>query len=148
MKMKSIVTVGVLILLAFVETFAQTGESAILGKWESDNKELKLEFVKSGNTYQAIYVWGKDLVLSDGKTSKKDINNPDTKLQTRNLIGMIGVKGLIWDGERYKNGKIYNIDKGKYAVDCIARVEKDKLHIKGYWGFSWIGMSIPFHKCN
>ena len=49
------------LLAVFNQTFARTGENAILGKWESDKKDVRLEFYNEGDEYQARLLWGNNL---------------------------------------------------------------------------------------
>lgn len=141
--MKSIKMLFVFLFVTFTQAFAQTGENAILGKWESDKKDVRLEFFKSGNEYQARLLWGNKVVESDGKTSKKDTKNPDSKLHSRNIIGIISVTGLKWDGEEYISGKIYNPPSGD-TYKCKAWIEKGKLNLRGYMGVSMFGQTATF----
>lgn len=143
--MKSIKMLFVFLFVTFTQTFAQTGENVILGKWESDKKDVSLEFFKSGNEYQARLLWGNKVVESDGKTSKKDTKNPDSKLQSRNIIGIISVTGLKWDGEEYISGKIYNPPSGD-TYKCKVWIEKGKLNLRGYMGVSMFGQTATFHR--
>jgi len=145
--MKSIKFLLVLMFAFVSKTFAQTGESAILGKWESDKKDVKLEFVKTGAEYQARLLWGNQIVETDGKTSKKDTKNPDEKLRARNIIGITNVTGLKWDGEEYTGGKIYNPPSGD-TYKCKVWVKDGKLYLRGYMGFSLLGQTASFHTCS
>lgn len=61
---------------------AQTDEGTIVGKWESDKKDVRLEFFKSGQEYKAKLLWGNQIVESDGRTSKKDAQNPPFRVQS------------------------------------------------------------------
>ena len=54
-----------------------TDTDAIIGKWESVNKEFTWEFSKSEGTYNAKLITSKDALEEDGKTFKKDLKNPD-----------------------------------------------------------------------
>jgi uncharacterized protein (DUF2147 family) len=142
--MKPIKILFVLIFAIFSKAFAQTGETAIIGKWESDKKDVKLEFFKTGNEYQAKLLWGDKIVESDGKTSKKDTKNPDQSLRSRNIIGILSVTGLKWDGEEYTGGKIYNPPSGD-TYKCKVWIKDGKLNLRGYMGFSLLGQTASFH---
>jgi uncharacterized protein (DUF2147 family) len=142
--MKPIKILFVLIFAIFSKVFAQTGETAIIGKWESDKKDVKLEFFKTGNEYQAKLLWGNQIVESDGMTSKKDAKNPDQSLRSRNIIGIVSVTGLKWDGEEYTGGKIYNPPSGD-TYKCKVWIKDGKLNLRGYMGFSLLGQTASFH---
>ncbi|MDR6804599.1 uncharacterized protein (DUF2147 family) [Dyadobacter sp. BE34] len=134
-----------LLLAVFCQTFAQTGENAILGKWESDKKDVRLEFYKAGNEYQARLLWGNKVVESDGVTSRKDTKNPDEKLRSRNILGITSVTGLTWDGNEFTGGKIYNPPSGD-TYKCKVWLEKGKLNLRGYMGVSMFGQTATFHR--
>jgi uncharacterized protein (DUF2147 family) len=145
--MKSIKVFFFLIIAVVSKTFAQTGEGAIVGKWESDKKDVRMEFFKSGNEYQARLLWGNQIVESDGKTSKKDIRNPNEKLRSRNIIGIVSLTGLKWDGEEYTGGKIYNPPSGD-TYKCKVWTKNGKLYLRGFLGVALLGQTASFHPCN
>lgn len=126
---------------------AQTDEGAIVGKWESDKKDVRLEFFKSGQEYKAKLLWGNQIVESDGRTSKKDTKNPDKNLQSRNLIGIISVTGLKWEKGEYIGGMIYNPPSGE-TYKCKVWLKDEKLYLRGYLGFSLLGQTAIFHSYN
>ncbi len=97
-----------------------------------------MEIFKSGDTYYGKLLWGNKVVEADGKTSKKDVKNPDEKLKTRNIIGITNLSGLKYAGGKYINGTIYDPTNGK-IYNCKAWIENDKLQLRGYIGFSLIG---------
>jgi len=135
-----------LMLLASTGLRAQTSESAIVGKWESDEKDVRMEFFKDGDQYKAKLLWGNKVVEADGKTSKKDTQNPDKSLRSRDILGAVTCYALKWDGkEEYADGKIYDPPSGK-TYTCKAWLEKDKLHLRGYLGFSMLGKTVIWHR--
>lgn len=141
-------TINMLLVLLWVtvgNAFAQSGQDAILGKWESDKKDVKLEIFKQGDKYYGKYLWGNQIVENDGVTSKKDVKNPDPKLRTRDLIGITSLTGLKWDGEEYIDGKIYNAPSGD-TYNCKAWVKNDKLYLRGFMGVSLLGKTATFHR--
>jgi uncharacterized protein (DUF2147 family) len=125
---------------------AQTTESAIVGRWESDEKDVRMEFFKEGDQYKARLLWGNRVVEADGKTSKKDTQNPDKSLRSRDILGAVTLNGLKWDGKsEYADGKIYDPPSGK-TYTCKAWLENDKLHLRGYLGFSLLGKTVVWHR--
>jgi len=143
-----ILKIAIVLMIAFTSVVkAQTGENAIVGKWESDKKDVRLEFFKSGNEYQAKLLWGNKIVERDGRTSKKDAKNPDEKLRSRNIIGIISVTGLKWDGEEYTDGHIYNPPSGD-TYKCKVWIKAGKLSLRGFMGFSMLGQTATFHPYN
>ncbi|MDQ1856986.1 DUF2147 domain-containing protein [Chryseobacterium sp. WLY505] len=142
--MKTTKTLIIVMLAMFVSTYAQS-EKAIVGNWESDKKDVRIEILKEGDTYSGNYLWGKDIVEKDGITSKKDIKNPDVKLRSRNVVGIKSLTGLVWNGKEYVNGKIYNAPSGD-TYSCKIWIKNDKLYLRGYLGLSLLGQTATFHK--
>ncbi len=143
--MRTFKVVIILMLAVFTQTFAQSGENAILGIWESDAKDVRMELFKQGGKYYGRYLWGKTIVESDGVTSKKDIKNPDPKLRTRNVVGITSLTGLTWDGEEFTDGKIYDAPSGD-TYDCKIWIKNDKLYLRGYMGISLLGKTVSWHR--
>ncbi|WP_177733150.1 MULTISPECIES: DUF2147 domain-containing protein [Flavobacterium] len=143
--MKTIKIIFILVLAFAGKTFAQTGADAILGKWESDKKDVKLEIFKQGDQYYGKYLWGNQIVENDGVTSKKDSRNPDPKLRTRDVIGITSLTNLKWDGEAYVDGKIYNAPSGD-TYSCKAWIKNEKMYLRGFMGVSFLGKTATFHR--
>jgi len=143
--MEKIKLIIVLLFLATTSLFAQNKEDAIVGIWETEAKDARMEVYKNGDTYHGKLLWGNRIVESDGKTSKKDSKNPDEKLRSRNIMGIVNLTGLKYEDGEYLNGKIYDPPSGK-TYDCKAWIENGKLHLRGYIGFSMIGQTAIWHK--
>jgi len=98
-----------------------------------------------GDHYSARLLWGNKIVEADNVTSKKDAKNPDPNLRSRDVIGIVSLTGLKWNGKEYTDGKIYDPPSGK-TYNCKAWVEGDKLHLRGYLGFSMMGKTVSWHR--
>ncbi|MAX71177.1 MAG: hypothetical protein CMC76_08765 [Flavobacteriaceae bacterium] len=144
--MKSLKLIVLLFVAFSTQLFAQT-ESEIIGKWESDKKDVQIEIFKKDGKYYGKYLWGKEIVESDGKTSKKDTENPDPKLRSRNVVGITSLTGLTWNGKEYTNGKIYNAPSGD-TYSCKIWIKENKLYLRGYLGISLLGQTATFHRMN
>jgi uncharacterized protein (DUF2147 family) len=128
----------------FGNAYAQT-ENEIIGAWESDKKDVIIEIYRSSDSYQGKYIWGKQIVESDGKTSKKDVKNPDKNLRTRNIVGITSLTSLRWNGKEYTDGKIYNAPSGD-TYSCKVWIKNNKLYLRGYLGLSLLGQTASFHR--
>lgn len=143
--MKTAKILFVLLLAMASKMQAQVNEKSIVGVWESDKKDVRMEFFKDGANYSAKLLWGNLVVERDGITSKKDNKNPDTRLKTRNILGIISLTGLEWNGKEYTNGKIYDPPSGD-TYTCKAWIEDGKLHLRGYLGISLLGKTVTWHR--
>jgi uncharacterized protein (DUF2147 family) len=136
--------VSLMLLIPVGVVRAQAIQDSIVGAWESDEKDVRMEFFKDGDGYKARLLWGNKIVESDGQTSKKDVKNPDASLRSRNIIGIVSLTGLAWDGKEYTGGKIYDPPSGK-TYSCKAWVEGDKLRLRGFMGVSLMGKTVVWH---
>lgn len=143
--LKKMLLFWLLCLSSTAALMAQQRPDLILGVWESDAKDARMEIFKRGNVYEGRLLWGNRVVESDGKTSKKDLQNPDKQLRTRNILGIVHLTGLLFDGEQYVEGRIYDPTSGR-TYDCKAWIEGDQLHLRGFFGFSAIGKTVTWHK--
>jgi uncharacterized protein (DUF2147 family) len=143
--MKKIKSTIVMLFIAITSLMAQNNQDAIIGTWETDAKDARMEIFKSGDYYFGKLLWGNKVVESDGKTSKKDLKNPDENLRSRNIIGIVNLTGLKFNDGDYVNGKIYDPPSGKtYA--CKAWLKNGKLYLRGYVGVSLLGQTAIWHK--
>ncbi|MBK7566841.1 MAG: DUF2147 domain-containing protein [Bacteroidetes bacterium] len=114
---------------------AQGNADAVIGKWMSDNGRLIVEIYKSGNKYYGKINWL--YIQTDPKTGKPrtDIENPDASKRNVPLIGLVVLKNFEFKDGFWQNGTVYNSQNGK-TYDCEFWMEgKNKLVLRGYWGF-------------
>jgi len=80
---------------------------------------------------------------------KVDNKNPDVKLQSRPVMGLMILSGFNYKkGDReWIDGRIYDPKEGK-NYKCLMWFDDDpnKLHVKGYIGFSLIGKEVVWTK--
>jgi uncharacterized protein (DUF2147 family) len=143
--MKVLKVAFLLLLLAAAGARAQTNAGSIAGTWESDEKDVRMEYFQEGDHFNARLLWGNKIVESDNVTSKKDEKNPDPRLHSRNIIGIVSLTGLKWNGKEYTDGRIYDPPSGK-TYNCKAWVEGDKLQLRGYLGISMMGKTVTWHR--
>ena len=117
-----------------------TNANGILGIWLSEKKDGKVEIYKQGDKYFGKLIWGKTMFETDGLTSKKDVNNTDLKLKTRNLKDLIILTDFIFNDGVWSEGKIYDPEVGK-TYSCTMKLKSNVLNIRGYIGISLFGRS-------
>lgn len=128
-----------------VAALAVDGDS-ILGKWlsPSDVGSAQVDVYKNGSKYFGKIVWLEKPVFSEkdplAGQAKVDRRNPDPKLRSRPVMGLVILENLEYGGNgEWKNGTIYAPDKGK-TYKCKAELGPDGvLHFRGFIGFSFIG---------
>ncbi|MGB1237983.1 MAG: DUF2147 domain-containing protein [Pseudomonadales bacterium] len=133
------------LLLTSTMVLASAAPDNIIGRWQSEDKEAIFEFYKHGEHYASKLVYGKQVVEADGKTSKKDIHNPDPSLRDRDILGIVNIQGLTYKNARYSAGKIYDARTGK-LYDCKVEIKEGALYLRGYLGVSWLGQTSVWHR--
>ena len=120
---------------------AQTRKSDdILGSWLNQEATGKISLYKENGKYYGKLVWLRepnDKVTGQPRTDKE---NPDPKLQSTPLIGLVNMKNFTFDGkDEWSGGTIYDPKNGK-TYQCYIRFESpNKLKIRGYMGVSLLG---------
>lgn len=124
-------------LFATIIVFAQSPD-AIVGKWMNKDKDAHIQIYKKGDKYYGKLVWLKKPNDDTGKP-KTDIKNPDANLQTRSILGLEILNDFNYEDGDYEDGKIYDPKSGK-IYSCIMKLEgNEKLNLRGYIGFAFIG---------
>ena len=125
------------------------GADAIVGKWLTQDKDGHIEIYKVGNKYFGKLVWMNEPYEADGKTLKKDKNNPDAKLKSRTLQNMVLISDFVYDSDNeWEDGTIYDPTSGK-TYSCNMELQDDgKLEVTGYIGLSFIGKTVVWTKVN
>tara|TARA_R110002050_G_scaffold69210_3_gene149770 strand:+ start:937 stop:1353 length:417 start_codon:yes stop_codon:yes gene_type:complete len=128
--------IALFVLLLNTGLIAQSAqEKAILGTYFAPKKDAKIEIYQKGGRYHGKFTW---LEIGD-----KDINNPDPKLRSRELLGMTFISNFRYEDEEYVDGKIYDPQTGD-TYDCIMWLEGTDLKVRGYMGFSMFGRTETF----
>jgi len=100
-------------LLLSLNIFAQTGNDKILGKWTNEDKTRIIEFVKSGNAYDAIV----------------------RKTEDNSIVGKKQITGLKASGSTsFVNGTVFMIKKGKTAKCSATLLGDTRLNLKASYG--------------
>jgi len=138
----------VLAILSVTTVFGQndtTGPAgAVLHVWETQEKDGKMQILKSGDNYYGKMVYGKDLLEADGVTYKKDIHNPDTTLRGRSLKDFTLISGLVYKDGKWVNGRLYYYQDGN-SYDCNVEVRDGVLYMRVYKGLPMFGKTVKWN---
>lgn len=118
---------------------------AIVGRWDADDGSTKLDFYRAGDAYQAHFLYGNQVVETDGVTMKKDLKNPDPSLRSRSLKNIVIASGLHYANGEWGGGSIYDPSSGR-MYRCKAEIKDSKLLLRGYFGMSALGQTRAFHR--
>lgn len=126
---------------------AQAGGDKVIGKWFNEEKDAKVEIYKEGDKYFGKVIWLQTPNNEQG-TPKLDKENPDEKLKTRPVLGLLLLKDFVYDDEEWEDGEIYDPKSGK-TYSCYMEFEDDgSLMIKGYIGVKWVGKTTYWTKAD
>ena len=114
-------------------------KDAVLGEWLAESKDGKVLIYKQGEKYFGKISWGKD-------GDKKDVNNPDEKLRTQAIVGLVILKGFEFTGKTWEDGTIYDPKSGKTYSSTIKMKKPNELEIRGYVGISLLGRTTVWTK--
>jgi uncharacterized protein (DUF2147 family) len=119
----------------------------ILGTWLNQEATGKITLYKEGGKYFGKLVWLREPNDKITGLPRTDKENPDAKLKTTPLIGLINMKNFTFDGkEEWAGGTIYDPKNGK-TYKCYVQFEGPaKLKIRGYVGVSLLGRNTYWTK--
>lgn len=133
-----------ILVLVSVTSYAQLPADKIIGIWQCE--DYKIEVFKSGNTYSAKLLWSKDMFEADGRMPKRDSKNPDAKLKTRSVQGIIHITQLAFVDGEYVNGKLYSIQDGNtYSLKGKLK-SAEELETRGYKGVPMLGKTFKWKR--
>ncbi len=120
-------------LILHANSLASSSPDVILGEWLSQEKDGKINIYKQGDKFYGKITWSKT-------PGKKDINNPDPKLRSRDIVNTVILQDFKFTGSAWEDGKIYDPKSGK-TYDCILKVKENNkvLDIRGYVGVPMFG---------
>jgi uncharacterized protein (DUF2147 family) len=126
------------LVFGFTVAWAQKEPETPVGTWMNEEKEARFEIYKCGKLLCGKITWLKE-PLRNGKP-KLDDQNPEAKLKTRPILGMVFMKDFEYDGDqKWDDGTIYDPKSGKTYSCYMKVVNPDKMEVKGYIGISLIG---------
>jgi uncharacterized protein (DUF2147 family) len=135
------------VFLLFVATHAaaqtDTAGDAILHTWITQEKDGKMQMVKTGDTYAGKMVYGKELLETDGKTYKIDIHNPDTTLRSRSLKDYDLLTGLTYKDGKWSGGKCYDYKTGN-SYDVYLELKNGAMYMRVYKGVTMFGRTLKW----
>ena len=120
------------LLLTAFKINAQITGNEIKGTWQTAAKDAQLTIDKEGQFFIGKINWL--------KRPGKDVKNPDHTMRSRDLVGLVILKGFTFNGNnKWEGGKIYDPSGGK-TYSCIMKLKNNNtLEIRGYIGISLIG---------
>jgi uncharacterized protein (DUF2147 family) len=149
--MRNIITTAFVFLLLVSSALKGSAQNHkaddIIGVWLNQEATGKIQIYKEGNKYFGKLVWLRTPLDSITGQPRTDKENPDGKLKSIPLIGLVNLKNFVFDGkEEWSGGTIYDPKNGK-TYKCYIKFESsNRLKIRGYIGFSLLGRNTFWTK--
>ncbi len=139
--MRTWITMAVAVLVALSATAARAQDGdEILGFWLTENEDAIVEVYKVGDLYHGKIVWLIRPFEADGDGPDLDDKNPDSALQSREVLGLELMQAFAYDGKNaYKKGKLYDPDSGNTYGGTMTLVGDDEMNLRGYVGVPMLG---------
>lgn len=99
----------------------------VTGRWITDDGKAEVTIGNCGST-----VCGRisKILAPTPKGPPVDENNPDPRLRTRPVQGLMVLTGFKQDGDEWR-GRIYSPEEGKSYHSIMQRTSADKIKVKG-----------------
>lgn len=135
------------LLMIGLYSLAQT--TTITGTWKTIDDEtgearsIVEIYEKNGKAYGKII----DILGDEPKEAKCTKCSPDDDRHNKPIIGLEIIREMKKEKDVWDNGKILDPNNGK-VYSCKLWVENDKLQVRGYIGYSWMGRTQSWERIN
>jgi uncharacterized protein (DUF2147 family) len=150
--MKKIIATAAMLVLLAATAYAGGGDD-ILGVWNNQEKDAKIEIQKCGDTYCGKIVWLMVPNYPAGSeegvpgTPKVDHNNPDKNLRRSPVMGLQIVHDFSYAGNnKWTGGRVYDPKNGRTYSGKLTLVSPTQLNLRGFIGISLIGRTAVWTK--
>ena len=145
------VVAAVSTLVLFITMTAHAADDLILGIWDNQEKDAKIEIFRCGDKFCGKIVWLKNPDYpEDSKdgvpgTPKLDHNNPDPQVRKKPVLGLEIVKDFTYTGDNtWVDGKVYDPKSGRTYSGKMTLVTPNQLHLRGFIGISLLGRTTTW----
>tara|TARA_R110002073_G_scaffold139232_3_gene289469 strand:- start:22568 stop:22990 length:423 start_codon:yes stop_codon:yes gene_type:complete len=127
-----------LYILLFIALGSATYGQSIIGKWETfddetTEKKAIIEIYKKNNLFFAKIVESYDSEKSAVCETCKGIK------KGKPIIGLVIIEDIKKEGDEFKGGTILDPENGKTYKCYLELINKNKLKVRGFLGFSLFG---------
>jgi uncharacterized protein (DUF2147 family) len=135
----SFISLLILAVTSYLYAASLTHPDAIAGYWFTENNKAKIQVYKSGEKYFGKIVWLKNPNEENGQP-KLDKNNPDKKLRSRPIVGLLLLRNFEHaGGNLWEDGDIYDPESGNDYSCNMKLINQNTLEVRGYVGISLLG---------
>jgi len=139
-----ILTCFTILLLSATTAFC-AGLNGILGVWNTELDESKVEIFRCGEKICGKIIWLKNPVYTDSRdgevgTPVIDRKNPVPALENRPVLGLRILEGFVEQGDNtWGDGTCYDPKSGNTYRGKIHLDAPDRLELRGYIGIPLFG---------
>ncbi|MFN0048470.1 MAG: DUF2147 domain-containing protein [Cytophagales bacterium] len=130
-----------IVALIIAISFGGFAQDQVIGIYFTPEKDGKIQIYKEGNKY-----FGK--IISIPNNNRKDDKNPDEKLRSRSVIGLVLLQNFEYKNGQWQNGTIYDVDSGTLYSSTLWFDGNDlkKLNLRGFVGISLFGRTATLER--
>jgi uncharacterized protein (DUF2147 family) len=99
----------------------------IIGIWQPQDKSILVSIYEVNSKYNA-----KVRDYLGNRITKKDVNNPDVKLRNLYVSDVMIIRDMVFDGDSWTGGEIYDPSKGEIYSCKIEMVDLNTIKVTGY----------------
>ena len=149
--MRNIITSAAVLLLLLSSSMKGNAQAHkpddVVGVWLNQEATGKVQIYKEGEKFYGKLVWLRTPLDSLTGKPRTDKENPDPKMKSNPLIGLVNLKDFTFNGkDEWSGGSIYDPKNGK-TYKCYIQFESaNKLKIRGYVGVSLLGRNTFWTK--
>ena len=150
MKIKTAIF-ATFICLALAAACYAAGADDILGVWNNEEKDARIEVFKCGDKYCGKIIWVKEPDYPAGSTEgtpgtpRLDNHNSDPAQRIRPIFGLQIMHNFVFASDNlWKGGKLYDPKNGKTYSGKMKLVSPNQLNLRGYIGISLIGRTTTW----
>jgi uncharacterized protein (DUF2147 family) len=134
---------------------ASSGGGDILGLWEVEEGDGRIEIYRCAEKYCGRIAWQKDPNYKaddkEGMGGKPllDRDNPKKELRGRRQLGLTIMEGYTFRGNNlWDDGTIYNPEDGRTYKSRLSMKSRDRLQLRAFIGISLLGGSTLWKRVN
>jgi uncharacterized protein (DUF2147 family) len=133
-----------LVLLACTGVGAARAEArSPVGLWYAEGGAAQVRIERCGDALCGRVVWLRSPFDERG-CDLSDERNPDRTLRSRPVVGLEVLRGLVWSGDAWSGGTIYDPASGRTYRVSAQLDGSDRLHLRGYVGIPLLGRTTTW----
>jgi uncharacterized protein (DUF2147 family) len=130
---------AILSLLSVIASAAEgLPDDAITGTWMVAEKDAYIDIYRQDDRYFGYISWLR------GDNEKPGA--AEAKIHEIPKVGLVIVRGFVFDGHEWKGGTLYNPTNGKSYRGVISLDAKGQLHVRGFIGISLLGRTTIWQR--